>query len=167
MKPKNSKERRNSILKFLLLFVCTVVLIVVTIFFDYDTMPIKENAVLREQSVNLEKEVEFQEKFSNQMKNVRSLLDSLDTPNQNLKYINGLLTAEIVKLRNSIPPEDVSFRSDMYNNIVQSYVDLQEYKSELREFDEVNTKLKQNEAEISKLNEELDKANKYLEALRR
>ncbi|WP_025739930.1 type VI secretion system TssO [Aquimarina pacifica] len=167
MKPKNSKERRNSILKFSLLFIFTVVLIVVTIFFDYNTVPLKENAVLREQSVGIEKEMEFQKKFSGEMSGIRSLLDSLDIPGQNLQYINALINSKIVDLQKSIPKEDSTYRYDMYNSIVKSFVDLQAYKTKLREFDEVDAQLTEYEDELDRVNEELEKANRYLDALRR
>ena len=103
MKSKNSKERRNSILKFALLFVITTTLIVLAFFFDFSRVPLKENAVLRERSVSIEREVKFQEKFSSEMINIRSLLDSLDTPGQNTQYINALINSNIVDLEKSIP----------------------------------------------------------------
>ena len=164
MKPKNSKERKMSILKFALLFFVTVTFIVITFFFDFDRIPLKENAVLRDKSKSINKEMKFQEKFSDQMKNIRSLLDSLDTPGQNVQYVNALINSKIVDLQKSIPKEDSTYRYDMYNTIVKSFVDLQAFKTKLKELENVDKQLIEYEDEIEKLNEELDKANRYLNA---
>ncbi|WP_108868978.1 type VI secretion system TssO [Aquimarina aquimarini] len=167
MKPKNSKERRNSILKFALLFLFTATLIVITFFFDFDRVPLKENSVLRERSKAIETEVQFQEKFSGEMVKIRSLLDSLDTPGQNTQYINALLNSKIVDLQKSIPEEDSTYRYDMYNSIVKSFVDLQGFKNKLKEFEDVDTKLEEYEIELERVNLELEKAKRYVDALRR
>ncbi len=167
MKPKNSKERRNSILKFALLFAFTVALIVTTFFFDFNRVPLKENAVLRAKSEMIDKENEFQEKFSEEMVSIRSLLDSLDTPGQNVQYINALINSKIVDLQKSIPKEDSTHRYDMYNNIVKSFVDLQAFKTKLKELENVDAQLTEYEEELERVNLELEKANRYLDALRR
>ncbi|WP_103070937.1 type VI secretion system TssO [Aquimarina sediminis] len=167
MKPKNSKERRNSILKFSLLFIFTVTLIVVTFFFDFDRVPLKENSVLRERSKAIETEMQFQEKFSTEMTAIRSLLDSLDTPGQNIQYINALINSKIVDLQKSIPEEDSTYRYNMYNSIVKSFVDLQGLKTKLKDFEDVDAQLDEYEQELDRVNLELEKANRYLDALRR
>ncbi|PKV50731.1 hypothetical protein ATE84_2797 [Aquimarina sp. MAR_2010_214] len=167
MKPKNSKERRNSILKFSLLFIFTVTLIVLAFFFDFDRVPLKENSVLREQSKSIKTEIQFQEKFSSEMFAIRSLLDSLDTPGQNIQYINALINSKIVDLQKSIPEEDSTYRYNMYNSIVKSFVDLQGLKTKLKEFEDVDAQLDEYEEELERVNQELEKANRYLDALRR
>jgi hypothetical protein len=167
MKPKNSKERRNSIFKFSLLFIFTVALIIITFFFDFDKVPLKENSVLREQSKAIKTELLFQEKFSSEMMVIRSLLDSLDTPGQNIQYINALINSKIVDLQKSIPEKDSTYRYNMYNSIVKSFVDLQGLKTKLKEFEDVDIKLGEYEEELERVNQELDKANQYLDAMRR
>mgnify|MGYP003672431991 FL=1 len=66
MKPKNTKDRRNSFLKFLLLFLLTTGTIITAIFFNFK-VPAKENALLKEQSKMVKKEMDFQSKFSKEM----------------------------------------------------------------------------------------------------
>ncbi|MDH7446795.1 type VI secretion system TssO [Aquimarina sp. 2201CG14-23] len=167
MKPKNSKERRNSVLKFGLLFLFTVALIVTAFFFDFDRVPFKENSVLRERSASVEKEIQFQKEFSDGMENVKSLIDSLDTPGQNLQYINAKISSTIVDLQKSIPKEDSTYRYDMYTNIVNSYVDIQAFKSKLKEYDGVDQRIEEYKEELDRLRQELNEANRYLDALRR
>ncbi len=167
MKPKNSKERRNSILKFALLFLFTVALIVTAFFFDFNRVPFKENSVLRERSESVEKEMLFQKGFSDGMKNVEALIDSLDVPGQNLQYINARISSTIVDLQKSIPKEDSTYRYDMYTNIVNSYVDIQEFKAKLNEYDGVDQRIEEYKEELDRVRKELTEANRYLDALRR
>ena len=167
MKPKNSKERRNSIFKFSLLFLFTIALIVTAFFFDFNRIPLKENSVLRELSASVEKEMEFQEKFSNDMKDIQSLIDSLDIPGQNRQYINALINSRIVELQKSIPKEDSTYRYDMYTNIVNTYVNIQSLKSKLNEYEGVDDRLEEYKEELDKVRQELNEANRYLDALRR
>ncbi|MBQ4821288.1 type VI secretion system TssO [Aquimarina sp. MMG016] len=167
MKPKNSKERRNSILKFSLLFLFTTALIVTAFYFDFDRVPFKENAVWRERSALIEKEMEYQKKFSKGMKEVRSLIDSLDVPGQNLQYLNQVISSKIVDLQKTIPKEDSTYRYDMYTNIIDSYVNIHDLKTKLREFDDVDERIEEYKEELEKTRKELNEANRYLDAVRR
>ncbi|OED39487.1 hypothetical protein AB834_00225 [PVC group bacterium (ex Bugula neritina AB1)] len=166
MKPKNSKERRDSILKFALLFLFTVALIVTAFFFDFDRVPFKENSVLRERTASIEKEMYFQEEFSGRMLEIKSLIDSLDIPGQNLSYINSMINSKIVDLQKSIPTEDSTYRYDMYSNIVNSYVDIQAMKSKLKEYDEIDKRMAEYKEELTRVREELNLANRNLDAYR-
>lgn len=166
MKPKNSKERRNSILKFALLFVITTAIIVTTFFFDFNLIPIQENKVLRKRSTLIEKEMEFQEGFSEGMKEVISLIDSLDTPGQNTSYIDQLINSKIVDLQKTIPVNDSTYRYDMYTNIVKSYLDIKEMKAKLKNYDKIDETLLQYKEELDRVREELNTANRNLDAYR-
>jgi len=151
MKPQNSKERRSSIWKFILLF---------------NQIPLHENQVWRERSEKIEKDIEFQETFYKEMKDIRAHVDSLDIKGQNLQLINGLLTQKLVKLQTSIPKEDETFRYDMYKEIIDAFVDIQELKGALNKLDDVGSKLKQYEEQNRELTNELERANRYLDAYR-
>jgi len=166
MKPQNAKERRSSIWKFILLFTVTIGLIITAIFFDFNQIPLLENKVWRERSEKIEKDIEFQETFYKEMKDIRAHIDSLDIEGQNLQLINGLLTQKLVKLQTVIPKEDETFRYDMYKEIVDAFVDIQELKGELNKLDNVSSKLKQYEEQNRELANELERANRYLDAYR-
>jgi len=167
MKPKNSKERLNSVLKFGLLFLISVALIVVTFFFDFDRVPLRENKILREQTSNIERELVFQKKFSKKVEGVISLMDSLKIEGINLEYTDALINNKIVELQNSIPAQDSTYRYNMYKNIVKSYVDIQALNVKLRSFKDVDTKLTQYQAELDRVNNELNKKSRQVDALRR
>jgi hypothetical protein len=78
----NSKDRNEAFLKFLLLFVITVVLVVVAVYFDY-RLPVSENKVLLDE-VNVQRQQDVdQAKFAAKMAEVMVLLDSMDKPGAN------------------------------------------------------------------------------------
>jgi len=167
MKPKNKKERTNSILKFAILFLISTALIVLTFFFDFNRIPLKENKVLREKSNYIERELVHQKKFSKNVEEVISLMDSLKVEGINLEYTDALINNKIVDLEKLIPAEDSTYRYKMYKNIVKSYVDLQALNVKIRSFKDVDTKLVKYETEIERLSSKLEKCQRNLSALRR
>ncbi|MFD0862852.1 type VI secretion system TssO [Sungkyunkwania multivorans] len=166
MKPKNSKERRNSFLRFMLLFLITTALIVVTFFFDFNRVPLKENKVLRTESEMIEKELAFQKKFSDGMVDIKELIDSLDVPGQNIAYLNTVINSKIVDLQKSIPQKDSTYRYKMYNNIIDSYIDIQGYKEELRNYEDTDKIISQYKEELDRTRQELNEAMRALNAYR-
>jgi hypothetical protein len=73
----NSKERNEALLKFLLFFLVTIILVVMAVFFD-TKLPLRENGALRDK-VNLQFQQESdQQKFVRRMNEAIGLLDSID-----------------------------------------------------------------------------------------
>ena len=163
MEPKNKKERTTSILKFAALFAVTVILILVAAFFDFNTLPFRENNVLREKVSQVEKERIYQESFSSKSEEIKSLIDSLDTPGQNIQYFNALINSKIVELQESIPEKDSTSNYNMYINSIQSYVDIQELKTKLKSYDGVDVKLEEYKQELDRITTKYN----YLSSLRR
>lgn len=159
MKPKNVKERRNSFLKFLLLFLITTATVVTAVFFTFK-IPVKENTMLKERAKVFSKEMKFQNSFFNSMKKVKGLIDSLDVPGQNVSYLNSLISKDLVELQKSIPRKDSTFKYDMYSNVVKLYVDIQDMKGKLRD-------LKDAENTIEQYKEELEKTQQDFKQLER
>jgi len=167
MEPKNKKERTSSILKFTILFALTVILILVATFFDFNRLPLKENNVLRDKISSVKKERVYQEAFSKKADEIRSLIDSLDTPGQNIQYFNALINSKIVELQESIPEKDSTSNYDMYVNSVQSYVDIQELKIKLKSYDGVDVKLEEYREELERITNKYNDSQRYLSSLRR
>jgi len=69
MKPKNSKDRRASFLKFLALFVITITAVLFAVYFNFK-VPNKENALLKDRVKSVENEMTFQDGFSKEMKSI-------------------------------------------------------------------------------------------------
>lgn len=167
MKAKNRKARRNSFLKFFLLFIVTVLIIVVALFFDFKIMPFKENKVLREQAAQIEKEIQFQEGFSEDIKMLKGMVDSLDIPGQNRAFMNSMLSAQIVKLQEKIPVKDSTYRYDMYNNIIWSFAEIQKLKEQVASYADVEERISQYKEELEKCRDELSEEKRTVDALRR
>lgn len=161
MKPKNLKERQRGFYKFLLLFVVTVSMVVIAIFFNYK-IPSKENSLLKMQAKAIDQEIEFQNEFSKKMGQVKNLIDSLDTRGQNVSYQNSLISQELVELQKRIPTQDSTYRYDMYTNIVRLQVELQETKNKLRKLEGSETKIKDYETALEKCRQELKTTEREL-----
>ncbi|WP_108803063.1 type VI secretion system TssO [Aquimarina sp. Aq107] len=168
MKPKNSKERRNSVLKFALLFLFTAALIVTAFFFDFDRIPFKENEVLRERTAIVEKDAKFQKDFSKGMFKIEKLIDSLERPGKedNLYYINRNLESEIGDLNEAIDPNDTTYRYKMYVNIVSSYRQIKELKAQLAKQEKEFQEFEEYKAALEKAREQLDRARSDLDRCR-
>ncbi len=165
MKPKNIKERRSGFLKFILLFVVVVGTMMTAIFFNF-RIPKKENELLRERSRNMEREMTFQKEFSTEMLSSKALLDSLDIPGQNMLYINSLLSKKLVDLQQSIPRKDSTYRYDMYTSIVETLVNLQKIKNELKSLGNAKGRIKEYRTELEKTRQELKETKRDLDILR-
>ncbi|MGB0948934.1 MAG: type VI secretion system TssO [Marinirhabdus sp.] len=167
MKAKNQKARRSSFLKFLLLFVVTLLIVVTAFFFDFKIMPFKENKVLRAQAAKVEKEIQFQEGFSKDIVTLKGMVDSLDIPGQNRAFLNSMLSAQIVKLQEKIPIKDSTYRYDMYNNIIWSFAEIQKLKEQLDSYKEVEERITEYKNELDKCRQELNEEKRTVDALRR
>lgn len=159
MKPKNTKERRNSFLKFLLLFVATTATLITAIFFTFK-VPVKENNLLKDQAKRIKKELEFQGDFYTRMNKVKNMLDSLDVPGQNVSYLNQLIGKDLAEMQKSIPRKDSTYKYDMYTNVVDLYVQIQDMKNKLH-------KLKDAESTIEEYKVTLDKCEQDFKQLER
>lgn len=161
MKPKNIKERRNSFLKFLLLFLVTTATVVTAVFFTFK-IPVKENSMLKGQAKVFSKEMKFQDSFFDRMKKVKGLIDSLDVPGQNVSYLNSLISKDLVELQKSIPRKDSTFKYDMYTDVVKLYVDVQEMKDKLRDLKDAENTIEQYKAELEKTQQDFKQLERDL-----
>jgi len=161
MKPKNSKERRSAFLKFLALFVVTVLAILFAVYFNFK-VPNKENSLLKAEVKSVESEMEFQKNFSKEMESIKHMIDSLDVPGQNLPYENSLISTKLVDLQKTIPTKDSTFRYDMYNNIIATYVDLQKSEGELISLNDAKNTIEKYKIELEKCRTELTQTKRDL-----
>lgn len=138
MKSKNSRERRISFLKFISLFVVTVAMILVAVYFNFK-IPEKENEILRTQIKTISSENDYQSKFYSEMMILKEMIDTLGTPGQNISYENSLISAKIVELEKNIPTKSSSPVYDTHMAIAKLFVELQ------------NAKLKMNTLEDSEM----------------
>lgn len=161
MKPKNSKERRISFLKFLALFIVTVSAILAAVFFNFK-VPAKENSLLREQASIIEVGQEFQSEFFDDMKGLKGLIDSMEIEGQNRPYQNSLISGRIVELQNGIPPKDATYLYDMHMEIIQLYVELQTAKDKLLELKDAETTIKEYKSALDGCRDDLKQMEREL-----
>jgi len=167
MKPKNSKERRNSFLKFLLIFVFTVATIVTAVFFNFQIAK-KENEVLKEQAIRVKEERKFQSEFANKMDEVVVMIDSLTAPGATIAFDNAEIGKRLSDLQNSIPTKDSTINYNLYNKIVKTFVNLQKSQNRLIEVRDTEEKIKEFEIELSKCDAQVIRLNRELQvAIRR
>ncbi len=161
MKPKNSKERRTSFLKFLALFAVTVGMIVTAVFFTY-SVPRKENAQLREVTKVREAGMVFQKDFYDEMQIVKSMIDSLDVPGQDTNYQNSLIGDKLVDLRKTIPTKDNTHLYDMHISIIRLYSELKISKNKLNELRDAEELIEEYAKALDECKEELKEAQREL-----
>ena len=160
MKPKNSKERKISFLKFFGLFALTATMIVMAVFFSYNVQK-KETTLLREEVKLIKAGVEFQNNFYDEMKEVKGLIDSLDVPGQNTNFLKSQINDKLVVLQKTIPTQDdATDLYDMHSAIVNLYVDLTSAKDKLHS-------LRDAEATIDEYKNAYDECSRELKAAER
>lgn len=165
MKPKNAKQRTNSFLKFLLLFIVTVGTIITAIFFNFK-VPKKENEVLKTQAKAIKREMEIQNEFSNGMIGVKKLFDSLDVPGSNKKFLNTLISDKLVSLQAIIPTKDSTYRYDMYTNIVKLNLGLLDAKERLHELRDAESSIEKYDLELDNCKQDYKQLQRDMDRLR-
>lgn len=161
MKPKNSKERRSAFFKFLALFVITMLAILFAVYFNFK-VPNKENAILKADAKAIEKEMEFQNNFSEQMMAIKGMIDSLDIPGQNVSYQNSQISRKLVDLQEAIPTKDSTYRYDMYTNIVNTYSALQLSEGELIKLNDAKSTIEDYKIALEKCQRDLKESQREL-----
>jgi len=165
MKPKNNKARRNSFIKFLLLFVFTVAVIIGAIFFTFK-MPDVENSILKSQSSMFKEDLKFQNAFSKDIQKTKSLIDSLDVPGVNASFLNSLINDKLAKTQSSVQDQIAETKNkskydhEMYFQLINLLAESQKMKSKLIELEDAETT-------IEEYKEAIDEAKQSVEGLER
>ena len=128
MKPINRAERKKAFGNFLLFFIITVAVIVVTIFFSIQ-VPARQNQYLLKQMAQVEQEKVFAESFRHKMQETMLMLDSVNQSN-NPDRMELQIQNNIAQL-NQMAIQDSS-SSSFYLAITQSLDNLRRTKSDLR-----------------------------------
>ncbi len=156
MKPKNSKERRSSFIKFIALFVLVVTVLLVAVFFNF-RIPKQENLLLKATIDEVEASEKYQKEFANEVNQVTRMIDSLDTVGVNKVFLNEVLVQRLAKVQESINNGEASdLHKDMYFTIIDSYEDLRKAKEELENLKDSKKKIDEYKAAYEKAKEDLD-----------
>ncbi|HEA21175.1 hypothetical protein LCGC14_2743860 [marine sediment metagenome] len=157
----NKKERTNSFLLFLLMFVITVGILFSAFFFSYK-LPWKENAMLRTENQKIRYEFLFQKKFIKNLEQVDNLIDSLENTREGYFFLEQSINAELINIKCDIPKDSLDDKS-MYENLVLTYKKLMDAKRDLKqvenakkEIDDLSEQLNESEKEIGQLEKALE-----------
>lgn len=160
MKPKNSKERNSSFIKFIGLFILVVTVLLVAVFFNF-RIPTQENLLLKATVDEVEASEKYQIEFASEVVKVKGMIDSLDIEGGNRAFDNEILVLRLAKIQESINNGEASdANKDLYFDIIESYEDLRKAKEELED-------LKDAKKTIEQLKEAYDKSDSDLKELRR
>jgi hypothetical protein len=129
MKPKNIAERRKAFWNFLWLFLLSTVIIAGLSFFS-TRAPVRENAVLQKQVNIMDREHEFSNTFTMQMRGIMSMMDSLNKGMDASQWDAQMSTAiTTLTVKTNI---DSVYNKDMYLNITRIMSELQRARKQLK-----------------------------------
>lgn len=164
MKPINVTERSSSFLYFLILFITTAALVVVTVFFGMQ-VPFKQNDKLQQQLAIYQGERNFADNFSAKMTDTKILLDSINRAGTQADLVNGQISANLVDL-NAMIDKDTSGTKKIYQDIVHNLLDLQTAKAQLRDAGNKDAAVGQYLQQIEDLRSQLNSKTSEADALR-
>ncbi|MFV0607386.1 MAG: type VI secretion system TssO [Niabella sp.] len=130
MKPVNVKERRKAFQRFLLFFILTIAVILITIFFGIK-IPYKENSKLQEQIALYEKANQFQDNFAKTMNETQSLLDTVNQDVVKSGLLDGRITQKIQEMDAMLNKNEVN-STTIYTQIIKQMNNAQSDKKALR-----------------------------------
>ena len=159
MKPLNNKERRAGLLKFMGLFIVTVLAILLAVFFN-TKIPKKENNFLRAEVSTNKKELDFQRGFYSEINELSNLIDSLGLGEERVSYQNQIIESKIVELKSRISKNDTSYLYQVYQGTLDYHLKYLNAKNKLLE-------LKDAEGKIRSYATELENCKSDVEELRR
>jgi hypothetical protein len=124
----NSKDRNQAFLKFVALFLVTVTVVVLAVYFDY-RLPVRENrALLDEVSLQRQQDAD-QAKFAAKMQEVIVLLDSMDKPGVNAEQLDLQLGGKLTDL-NILQLKDNTAYGAIDKAVVEKLSELQQKNKE-------------------------------------
>ncbi len=164
MKPINTAERSSAFLYFLILFIITTSLVVLTVFFGMQ-VPFKQNDKLQHQLGMYQNEKSFAESFSTKMTDTKILLDSINRAGTQADLVNGQISSNLVDL-NAMIEKDTSGVKKIYQDIVHNLLDLQTAKAQLRDAGNKDAAVGQYLQQIEDLRSQLNSKTQEADALR-
>ena len=136
----NKKERYSAFLMFLGMFVISAGIFVFALFFNFK-LPMKENEVLRSENERMIKQFNYQQKFSDEFKNITKLLDSMQKTPERATYIEQSISQKLGDLSKEIPDDTLS--SKLYERIIVNVQDLVNSKKDVVQYSDCKSTIDQ------------------------
>ncbi len=161
----NKKERVSAFLLFLLMFLVTMTLIFVAIFFSYK-LPWKENEVLRAENKKIKFEFLYQKKFINDLERVDVLIDSLDKTKEGYFFLEQSINSDLISIKNEIPKDSLGNRA-MYENLILTYKKLIDAKRDVKQVENAKNEIQELDEQIDDYEQQIQKLEAALELSQR
>ena len=130
MRPKNSSERRNAFIRFILFYVITTALIVTAVFFGLQ-VPFKENRQLQSQLEVVHRERNFERKLYDLISNTRRMLDTVNKAGTNTAVVEGRII-ENIKTMDAMINKDSTSAKMIYSELVSIFTEATSDKKLIR-----------------------------------
>lgn len=132
MDPLNKRERTETFLKFLGVFILGILIVLIPFYFII-RLPERENKLMNEKFRNLEEQLKFQKiYFAVRMDSVKNMLDDFDSPGIDIDKLNADIGFVLSDMGKSIVA-DTSWKAGLYKNVIQTYLDLKKAKNSILE----------------------------------
>ena len=136
----NKKERYSAFMLFLGMFGLSAGVLIFALFFNFK-LPMKENEVLRSENEGMIKQFNYQQKFSDEFKNITKLLDSMQKTPERATYIEQSIGQKLGDLSKEIPDDTLS--SKLYERIIVNVQDLVNSKKNLIQYSDSKNTIEQ------------------------
>jgi Type VI secretion system, TssO len=130
MQPINKEERRKAFGSFLVLFLVTMVLVALMVFFSVQ-VPFKENEQLRSKMEQVAKDRIQAEQFVARMNEAIGLLSEVDKSDVQSELVDTKIEKKVGEMYNMVGA-DSSINKTLFANVVTVMFDLQAAKKRLR-----------------------------------
>ncbi|ADV50992.1 hypothetical protein Celal_3743 [Cellulophaga algicola DSM 14237] len=161
----NKKERISAFLLFLLMFLVTIILLFVAVFFSYK-LPWKENEVLRAENKKIQYEFMYQKQFIKELKRVDVLIDSLDKTKQGNIFLEQSINSDLVHIKDDIPKDSLENRN-MYENLILTYKKLLDAKRDLKQVSNAKAEIEELDSQLDDYEDQIRNLETALELARR
>lgn len=165
MKPLNQEERRKAFIQFFLLFVLSVGLVIAAVFFGWQ-IPTLQNEKLRKELALAEQERNFAAGFAAKMVSLKGLLDSVNRADVRAELLDSDITVQLQQMNANIIGDSAVTVKNLYQNVVQTYSDLQMAKKQLRSYSGKDANIDEYQKTIADYQQKLAMANQTIEIYR-
>jgi len=159
MKPKNDKEINNAFFQFLMLFLLTVVIVVIAVFFDYG-FNWKDYSTVKEQFREVSGVLNNKNLLIAKIDSINFGLSKYDSPGAVPALIEADISNKLTDLKQTASSDSVSIK--LNNSIYRAFSMLLKSKIDYRKLNDDNGKL---QYDLTTLQSSFDKLKEQYEAL--
>lgn len=173
MKPLNQQERLRTYLLFSILFLVGIGIVSIPFFSMYHLAK-KQNEIVqqdtkksREEMKAMKDQENTQREFIVEMNKIKKEIDKMEIPDENLDVISGSVSIYIQQAMTFVH-NDTSWRSSMYNNILDTYSELKEDKfKKILAQENTSDELAETKRQLIMVQNKLKECNQDLKAAKR